>query len=66
MTRRFLMDFDGGGKWEVHGKTGAACRRERTYTAGIDKAVNCLTDMGPGDVPLNPYKCHSYAVTATP
>lgn len=65
-TLYFLMDFDGDGKWEVHGTTGASCRRDNTYALGTYKAVNCLADVGPDGVPLHPYQCHSYTVKATP
>ena len=65
-TLYFLMDFDGDGKWEVRGTTGASCRRDSTYGLGTHRAVNCLTDVGPGQESLHPYQCRTYTVTVTP
>jgi hypothetical protein len=62
----YRMDFDGDGKWEVHGITGASCRRDHTYAAGTYEAVNCLTDTGPDGQELHPDQCQDYEVTATP
>jgi len=62
----FRMDFDGDGKWEVHGTTGGSCRRDHTYAVGTYTTVNCVTDVGPDLEPLHPYQCHDYTVRATP
>lgn len=65
-TLFFRMDFDGDGKWEVHGTTGASCRRDHTYAVGTYTTVNCLTDVGPDGQALHDNQCHDYTVTATP
>jgi PKD repeat protein len=62
----FTMDFNGDGKLEVNGTTGASCRRANTYAAGTYKAKICVTDMNSGGQQLHPFQCTVYTITATP
>ncbi len=65
-TLWFTMDFDGDGAVDVHGTTGAHCRRDFTYAAGTWDAHLCVHDVGPELEPLHPSQCHTYRVVAKP
>lgn len=64
----FRMDFEGDGKLEVDGPTGADCRRSHTYTQTgpvsptIYSPRMCATDLLPSRTPAHPYRCRSYTV----
>jgi hypothetical protein len=64
----FRMDFDGDGKFEVDGPTGADCRRSFTYeqtgpvSPTLYTPVMCATDLLPSLSPAHPYQCRSYVV----
>ena len=64
----FRMDFDGDGKFEVDGPTGADCRRSFTFeqTGPVSPTVYeprmCATDLLPSLSPAHPYQCRSYTV----
>jgi hypothetical protein len=62
----FWMDFQGDGKFEVHGTTGASCRRENVYAAGTWKPLLCVTDLGPAGEELHPQQCQPFTVAVTP
>lgn len=72
----FRMDLDGDGDFEYFGPTGADCRHEAVYAAGVRTVTLCVTDFDcPADAPwcpdlpryrIHPYQCQSYVVTATP
>lgn len=64
----FRMDFDGDGRFEVDGTTGADCRRSNRYTQTgpvsptIYSPRMCATDLLPSRAPAHPYRCRSYTV----
>jgi len=64
----FRMDFEGDGKFEVDGPTGADCRRSHSYsqTGSVSPTVYqpqlCATDLLPSRAPAHPYRCRSYTV----
>lgn len=62
----FLMDFDGDGKFDSGGTTGASCRQDHTYPVGTWVPEVCLHDMGPDRVALHDDQCETYVVVATP
>jgi PKD repeat protein len=63
----FLMDFDGNGKFDSGGTTGASCRQDHTYaTVGTWNPELCLHDITPDRVPLHDDQCRSYVVETTP
>lgn len=63
----FLMDFDGNGKFDSGGVTGAACRQDHTYaTVGTWAPEVCLHDIGPDRVALHDDQCKTYVVETTP
>jgi hypothetical protein len=62
----FLMDFDGDGKFDSGGTTGASCRQDHTYAAGTWVPELCLHDMGPDRAAFHDDQCRSYVVVATP
>ncbi len=62
----FSHDFDGDGKIDWAGTTGAHCRRDHVYAAGTWKARNCLHDMDANDEALHSDQCKTYSVVVTP
>jgi PKD repeat protein len=69
----FRMDLDGDGVFEFLGSSGADCRHEKVYSAGVVTATQCVTDVNCPSwplcndyAPLHPYQCRSYTVTAVP
>jgi PKD repeat protein len=62
----FLMDFDGDGKIDWKGTTGAHCRRDHVYAAGTWKARMCLHDMDANNEPLHNDQCKSYSLVVAP
>jgi PKD domain len=63
----FTMDFEGDGIIDVHGTTGADCRRSYTYTAsGTYVPEMCVTDLLPSLAPAHKYQCKDYVVKITP
>ena len=62
----FWMDFDGDGRFEVHGTTGASCRRDTVYAAGTWKPLLCVTDVDPDGNELHPRQCQGFTVVVTP
>ena len=62
----FWMDFEGDGKWEVRGPTGASCRRDTVYAAGTWKPLLCVTDVDPDGNELHPRQCQGFTVVVAP
>jgi hypothetical protein len=62
----FVHDFDGDGKIDWRGTTGAACRADHVYAAGTWKAHNCLHDIDPDGEALHDDQCRIYSVVVTP
>jgi hypothetical protein len=62
----FTMDFLGDGHQEVHGPTGANCRRTFTYPVGLFNPQLCVTDAGPDFELLHPFQCKIYTVRVVP
>ena len=63
----FLMDFDGDGKFDSGGVTGAHCRQDHTYaTVGTWAPEMCLHDIDANRVALHDDQCKTYVVEATP
>jgi PKD repeat protein len=62
----FLMDFDGDGKFDSGGITGASCRQDHTYAAGTWVPQMCVHDIGPDRVALHDDQCRTYVVVVTP
>lgn len=62
----FTMDFDGDGKVDQGGTTGANCRRDYVYTAGTWTARNCLRDVDASGKALHQDQCRTYTVVVTP
>jgi len=65
-TLWFTMDKESDGKLEVHGSTGASCRRDFTYAAGTWTAEICVTDLDSESKRRHEYQCKAYTVAATP
>lgn len=63
---RWTMDFQGDGRNDVDGTTGAACRRTFTYAAGTYQPRICVTDLRADGSNAHAFQCKSYMVTATP
>lgn len=62
----FTMDFDGDGRNEVQGTSGAACRRDSNpYGAGTHSPRVCVTDIGADGKTLHRFQCRSYRVIAS-
>lgn len=62
----FTMDFDGDGRNEAEGTSGAACRRDSNpYTAGSHTARICVTDIDAAGRPLHGFQCKVYRVVAS-
>lgn len=63
----FLMDFDGDGKFDSGGVTGASCRQDHTYaTVGTWAPQICVHDIDANRVALHDDQCRTYVVEATP
>jgi len=62
----FLYDFDGNGRFDREGTTGAFCRTDYVYAAGTWHTKLCVHDMGPGYEPLHPDQCKTFTVTVAP
>jgi PKD repeat protein len=62
----FLVDFDGDGKFDSGGTTGAHCRIDHVYAAGTWKARNCLHDIDANGEALHDDQCKTYSVVVTP
>ncbi len=62
----FLYDFDGDGRFDREGTTGAFCRTDYVYAAGTWHTKLCVHDMGPGFEQLHPDQCKTFTVTVTP
>jgi hypothetical protein len=62
----FLMDFDGDGKIDWEGLTGAHCRADHVYAAGTWKARNCLHDIDADGEARHDDQCRIYSVVVTP
>jgi PKD repeat protein len=63
----FSMDFDGDGRFDSGGTTGADCRRDYTYPApGTWTPRICLHDLGPDGAALHKDQCRTYTVSVTP
>ncbi len=62
----FWIDFEGDGKWDVHGTTGGSCRRDTGYAGGTWEPVLCVTDVDPAGQELHPPQCHGFDVVVTP
>jgi hypothetical protein len=60
------MDFEGDGRNEVEGTSGAACRRDSNpYGVGVHRPRICVTDIGADGRPLHGFQCRSYHVVAS-
>jgi len=62
----FLMDFDGDGRFDLGGLTGAHCRADHVYGAGTTRARNCLHDIDAKGDALHNDQCKTYSVVVTP
>jgi PKD repeat protein len=62
----FFYDFDGDGRIDSGGTTGAHCRTDHVYAAGTWKAKNCLHDMDANGEALHDDQCKTYSVVVTP
>jgi PKD repeat protein len=58
----FLMDFDGDGRFDWGGTTGAHCRGDHVYTTGTYTAENCLYDRDKSGKPLHDDICKTYVI----
>ena len=62
----WTMDFDGNGKPDIQGSTGAFCRRSHTYEAGTAKPEICVTDIDAAGKIRHDFQCKRYTVQITP
>lgn len=62
----FRYDFDGDGRIDQEGTTGANCRTDHVYAAGTWHSKLCLYDIGEGYERLHPDQCRTYTVTVAP
>lgn len=62
----FTMDFQLDGVLDVHGTTGADCRRAFTYPLGTTKARVCVSDVDGGLGALHRAQCQIYSIEGTP
>jgi hypothetical protein len=62
----FQYDFDGDGKFDREGTTGAYCRTDTTYTAGTWNTKLCVHDVTASYEQLHANQCRVYTVTVTP
>jgi hypothetical protein len=62
----FTMDFNGDGRNEVSGSSGAACRHDSIpYGLGVHNAHICVTDIGADGRPLHGFQCHTYRIVVS-
>jgi hypothetical protein len=62
----FLYDFDGDGRFDREGTTGAYCRTDYVYASGTWHTKLCVHDVGSGYEQLHPNQCKTFTVTVTP
>ena len=62
----FLMDFDGDGRFDSGGTTGAHCRKDYVYAAGTYHPRLCVHDMTASGEALHDDQCRTFTVLATP
>lgn len=62
----FVHDFDGDGKVDRGGTTGANCRADHVYGAGTWSARNCLHDIDASGRSLHDEQCKTYSVAVAP
>jgi hypothetical protein len=62
----FFHDFDGDGKIDWAGTTGAHCRADHVYAAGTWKARSCLHDTDASGEALHDDQCKTYSVVVKP
>lgn len=62
----FQVDFDGDGRFDKGGTTGAHCRTDHVYPAGTWRARNCLHDVDADGRARHEDQCQWYTVVATP
>ncbi|HUL77707.1 MAG TPA: PKD domain-containing protein [Vicinamibacteria bacterium] len=62
----FLMDFDGDGRVDFAGTTGAHCRTDHVYAAGTWEPTICLHDIDADGKPLHADQCRTYEVVVSP
>lgn len=62
----FLMDFDGDGRFDSGGTTGANCRKDHVYAVGTYTPRLCVHDMTASGEALHDDQCRSFTVKATP
>lgn len=61
----FTFDFDGDGKVDTAGSTGANCRQAVLFYNGTFRARACVTDLTAlGGDPIHPAQCQTYDVRA--
>jgi PKD domain len=62
----FTMDFNGDGRNEVEGTSGANCRRDSTpYLTGAHTAHVCVTDMDDAGRPRHGFQCRTYRIVVS-
>lgn len=62
----FTMDFNGDGRNEVEGTSGANCRRDSTaYLTGTHTAHVCVTDMDATGRALHGFQCRTYRIVVS-
>jgi hypothetical protein len=62
----FLYDFDGDGRFDQQGTTGANCRTDHVYASGTWYTKLCLHDVDAAYAQLHANQCRIYTVTVTP
>jgi PKD repeat protein len=62
----YVHDFDGDGKVDRGGLTGAHCRADHVYASGTWSARNCLHDIDASGAALHDEQCKTYSVVVTP
>jgi len=62
----FLMDFDGDGRVDFAGTTGAHCRADHVYAAGTWMPTVCLHDIDKDGKQLHDDQCRTYTVVVSP
>lgn len=64
-TLYFTMDFNGDGKLDKRGSTGASCRGDWLYAMGTWTAEVCVTDIEPDGTRIHEFQCEKYKVVAS-
>jgi hypothetical protein len=54
----FLFDFDGDGRYDAGGSSGANCRKDWTYNVGTWKPEVCVHDRDAAGKPARPAAAH--------